>query len=266
MDANTLSARVIKAVYFPNTEFLNAEVGTSPSKVWRSIIEGRDVLNQGLVRRIGTGEMTNIWSTNWLPRDDMLRPARCHLANSPQLVSELIDETSATWNRQKLEEFFTPMDREVIENIPICMRHQEDFWAWHYEKKGTFSVRSAYRMLAMSRERATSYWDSTAGRSDTRAVEKEWNDIWRVKVPSKIRVFLWRLAKHTLPSGDRHHRQMAPHSLCTLCGSTDSWKHSLIECHMARSVWALEKEETTDAIKSGRQKLARGGDKYYTKG
>jgi hypothetical protein len=124
-DPDTLSARVLKAVCFPNSEFLEAEVGSSSSKIWRSIVEGRDVLNRGLIKRIGTGESANIWSTNWLPRDGMLRPVGCQSTNPPQMVSELIDEASASWNRVKLQELFTPMDMEVIVNIPISTRRQE---------------------------------------------------------------------------------------------------------------------------------------------
>ena len=64
---DTLSARVLKAVYFPDSEFLKAELGSHPSKVWRAIMEGREVLAQGLIRRIGTGTGTNAWDDNWLP-------------------------------------------------------------------------------------------------------------------------------------------------------------------------------------------------------
>jgi hypothetical protein len=35
---------------------------------------------------------------------------------------------------------------------------------------------------------------------------------------------------------------MARSSTCPFCGGVDSWKHSLIECDMAVSVWALENE------------------------
>ena len=39
------------------------------------------------------------------------------------------------------------MDIDVIANIPLSTDGTEDFWAWHYEQIGVFSVRSAYRML-----------------------------------------------------------------------------------------------------------------------
>ena len=54
-EPDTLSARILKAVYYPMGEFLDAQVGAAPSRVWRAIMEGKDVLKQGLIRRIGTG-------------------------------------------------------------------------------------------------------------------------------------------------------------------------------------------------------------------
>jgi hypothetical protein len=83
-----LSARILKAKYFPNNDFIDAEVGSSPSRIWRAIVDGKDVLKQGLIRRIGTGEGTRIWDSNWIPRDGLLRPVVCMQANAPQLVSE----------------------------------------------------------------------------------------------------------------------------------------------------------------------------------
>ena len=48
----SLSARVLKSVYYPNSDILQAQLGNHPSQIWRAIIEGRDILKQGLVRRI----------------------------------------------------------------------------------------------------------------------------------------------------------------------------------------------------------------------
>jgi hypothetical protein len=42
-----LSSRILKAVYYPNTELLEATLGSSPSQVWHALIDGRDVLKQG---------------------------------------------------------------------------------------------------------------------------------------------------------------------------------------------------------------------------
>ena len=128
-----------------------------------------------------------------------------------------------------------------------------------YEKTGVFTVRSAYRMLVSNREKRTDWIEHNPGRSDCSAERKEWTDIWQVQVPSKVRQFLWRLARQSIPTGDvRHQRHMAPDSRCVVCGGLDSWKHSLIECHQARCVWALQSEEIVDFISSTQQQDARG--------
>ncbi|CAN6244691.1 unnamed protein product [Urochloa humidicola] len=41
---------------------------------------------------------------------------------------------------------------------------------------------------------------------------------------------------------------MATQSSCGICGAQDSWKHSLLECNLARCVWALEQEELTEHL------------------
>lgn len=144
-NSTSLSACVLKAVYFLKGEFLEAAVGDSPSRAWGAIAARRDVLLQGIICRIGTGEQTRIWSMNWLPRDGLLRPLSMSRENPHQLVSELINPTTTTWDQNKLQTFFSPTDSETIGNI-LSMSGQQDFWAWHYEKNGDL-VRSTYRML-----------------------------------------------------------------------------------------------------------------------
>jgi hypothetical protein len=172
-----------------------------------------------------------------------------NIQEPPRLVSDLIDQPTMYWNRSLLHEAFLPMDYEIIENIPLSTRRQTVFWAWHYDRKGVFSVRSAYKLLVQTRENQTAWLDGTASSSNIKEEEKSWTDLWKVKVPSKLKVFLWRLARQSLPTADVfNHRNMATHSTCVVCGERDSWRHSLVECHQARSVWALAPEDLRDYV------------------
>jgi hypothetical protein len=108
-EPETLSARILRAVYYPDGDILTATKGSHPSKIWRSILEGRDTLRQGLIRRIGTGDDTNPWNDNWLPRGVAMRPIACldpEAQDVPTRVAQLIETTSASWNMQTLERFF----------------------------------------------------------------------------------------------------------------------------------------------------------------
>jgi hypothetical protein len=197
-------------------------------------------MKQGLISRIGDGLSTRIWQDNWLPRDSMLKPIVSLKSDPPQFVSELIDETSATWKEDVIREFFLPMDATTILSIPLCTSRQSDFRACHYDLRGIFSVKSAYRMIVNTRVQRENYFEGNAGSSNDKVEEKCWSTLWKTKVPSKIRVFLWRLAQQSIPTTDvLEHRNMSRTSRCSLCGSEDSWRHSLIECNMANSVWAL---------------------------
>lgn len=257
-DPHSLSARVLKAVYFPDDDFLEATLGSNPSRVWRSVMDGREVLREGLIRRIGTGEDTPIWTMNWLPSGNMRRPVKVSKPNLPVMVSELIDSSEARWDMEKLSQFFTPADVVTITGIPICTRRQADYWAWHHDRRGMFTVRSAYYMLVHKKDQNSAEINAEAGCSDSATAKKEWKQLWSIRVPSKIRIFLWRLAKCSLPSMDvLKHRHIAESSNCSLCGMEDSWRHSLVDCSMARCVWALEDDGIGECISSVDEDNAR---------
>jgi hypothetical protein len=112
-----------------------------------------------------------------------------------------------------------------------------------------FSVRSSYRAL-ISMKRAREDWlDGRSTSSRATEEEKAWTKLWKVSVPSKIRVFLWRLAKQSFPTGDvQQRRNMAPTVACSICGHVYSWWHYLLECNLARCVWALTEVDITDHV------------------
>jgi hypothetical protein len=54
------------------------------------------------------------------------------------MVAELIEAQTRSWNMEKINFFMAPKDAEIICNIPLPSRSQDDKWAWHYDKKGVF--------------------------------------------------------------------------------------------------------------------------------
>ncbi|XP_073153987.1 uncharacterized protein [Henckelia pumila] len=61
---------VIKARYYPRSNFFEAKIGSNPSYVWRSILSTQDLIRKGARIRIGTGIDTLIWGQPWLPDPD----------------------------------------------------------------------------------------------------------------------------------------------------------------------------------------------------
>lgn len=118
---------------------------------------------------------------------------------------------------------------------------------------GVFLVRSAYRMLV-----ETKMLEGRPANSNNERESKLWDKLWKVEMPSKVKIFLWRLAHQSIPTANvRHHRNMSTSSTCGLCGAEDSWQHSLLHCTVARCVWALEDDDLVEALNNTRERDAK---------
>ena len=87
------------------------------------------------------------------------------------------------------------------------------------------------------------------GSSHSQADSEIWTKLWGFNVPSKLKMFLWRFARNTTPTGALlHHRNMADTPACVLCGGEDTWRHALLNYTVSRSTWALSSEHIIDAL------------------
>lgn len=67
-----LGARVLLGRYHEQVPFLEARVDIGISYIWRSILEARELLKQGLRWRLGTGEKVLVWRDAWLIKNPFL--------------------------------------------------------------------------------------------------------------------------------------------------------------------------------------------------
>lgn len=82
---------------------------------------------------------------------------QCVLTN----VNELINPATGQWDEQLVKDTFWKIDADVILATPV-REDFEDFIAWHYESKGVFTVKSAYKLYVQDRDgpQQTSFWGS----------------------------------------------------------------------------------------------------------
>ena len=70
-------------------------------------------------------------------------------------------------------------------------------------------------MLADTKRRREDWLENNAGRSNYVEEARVWTLLWLVQVPGKVRNFLWRLARCSIPTEDvRHDRKMADDDKC----------------------------------------------------
>lgn len=57
----------------------------------------------------------------------------------------------------EIERIFFPIDAAAILSMPRPRTAQPDFWAWAWDRTGQFSVRSAYKEIAIRSEGSSSF-------------------------------------------------------------------------------------------------------------
>ena len=58
--------KVFSAKYFPNGNILEVSVHPRSSFAWRTILQARDVINKGVICKVGDEGSIKIWEHNWL--------------------------------------------------------------------------------------------------------------------------------------------------------------------------------------------------------
>ena len=134
--------RVYKSRYFPTCTFMEAGLGNNPSYVWQSLLAARELIREGLIWQVGDGRTIEVSTHKWLSHKPMfIGEPRPNL-----MVSELIDENSRQWNREKLFDLFAYRTWMEIMVIPLARGACRDKLIWKENKGKVFSVKSAYQV------------------------------------------------------------------------------------------------------------------------
>ena len=193
---NSLVAQLYKAKYYPHGDVSNAKLGSSPSYTWRSIFNGLEVVRRGTWWRVGSGERIFIGEDKWL-----LTPTTYKLISPPKLfndyprVSALIDRDTRRWKSDVVRSLFLPFEARTILNIPLSHSLPEDQIIWVGNKKGEFSVKSAYYIATKGLDTKE---EGESSSSDTRS--PLWKKLWHLNIPPKVRIFAWKMCMNALPT------------------------------------------------------------------
>ncbi|KAK8986478.1 hypothetical protein V6N11_010034 [Hibiscus sabdariffa] len=190
----------------------------SCTSLWRALSSYWSELCAGIAWSIGNGSIIRPLDDVWVPSlgPDSFFP-------EPSL-SDLLD-SEGNWDRGKLAEYFT------IDALPHILSIKspdptdiDDFIIWRWNPKHVFKTKSAYFRLA------SSSWDFT---------NPCWADIWKTRVPQRLRLFLWIAFRDRLMTNlERCRRSVGHHPYCTTCDTHDeSTLHILRDCKFAREVW-----------------------------
>jgi hypothetical protein len=151
---------------------------------------------RGYIWRVGNGEKINIWPDRWIASsaDGKVTTARGGILFSK--VSDLISPITTSWDEHLLRDIFNDADVERILQIPLNNLGFDDFIAWKETSHGRYTVKSGYYMQ----------WRYQFGPNGSQlahqgvlALNPVWRSLWKLNVPVKIKIFIWRTLHGIIP-------------------------------------------------------------------
>uniref|UniRef100_A0A803R596 Reverse transcriptase zinc-binding domain-containing protein n=1 Tax=Cannabis sativa TaxID=3483 RepID=A0A803R596_CANSA len=223
---DSLVSKVFKARYYPQGDYLSAELGSNPSFIWSSIFAAKDTVKLGLRKGIGSGLIVQITTDPWLPSLDNNSNSQC-----PGLENFTVNSLFQTHSRPRMSMLlmiFYSDDAALILGIQIKQAVEDDFWYWFAERNGLYSVRSAYQLIQDHKQPPIPTED-----------HRFWNKLWSLKVPPKTKDLVWRAASNCLATKvNLCIKKVLTDNKCPLCGVfAETELHLLVSCQFAWACW-----------------------------
>ncbi|KAJ1392784.1 Ribonuclease H-like superfamily [Sesbania bispinosa] len=125
-----IKEKVLKGIYFPETDFMHCKKKRGGSWSWNSILQGRQLLKDAGLWQIGDGKRISIAEDRWLP-NGFLNPIP--IQSNGEKIASLLIEGGTKWDIQKLSQ-----------RVPSQGNNQSfDRWLWgnfsELKSKGNYS-------------------------------------------------------------------------------------------------------------------------------
>ncbi|GMP77627.1 hypothetical protein CsSME_00033839 [Camellia sinensis var. sinensis] len=135
-------------------------------------------------------------------------------------VKDLIRE-DGNWYESGNKILFPAPISELILGQPSPNVSDMDSLLWKGTPDGAFSVTSMYLSL-----------------QGTDAIEEDWNWLWKLRLPQKLKIFLWTVRHGKLLTNYmRVKRGLTNDSTCPSCSGIEDLNHLFRECYKAKDVW-----------------------------
>lgn len=162
------------------------------------------------------------------PIKENSRPCRCECPAMIRLLRTQDNGWYITEHRANHNHSLTPKCGEKV-NWPS---HK------HFDSKGLFSVKSAYKthVQMLKREAGGQVGQSSETNDQSSAM---FTSLWKLKCPPKVHHFLWRLAHNSHPMYmNIERRGVELDTRCAVCGKYfEDWGHLYFKCKWVKQHW-----------------------------
>ncbi|KAK3189087.1 hypothetical protein Dsin_028648 [Dipteronia sinensis] len=187
---DSLVVKVLKGCYYKDKSFLEAQKNGDGSYVWNILIWGKDLLEEGIRWRVSNGNSIHVYKDKWIPKQSTFK-----ILSHPSLNDAIVDQLltpSGNWNLQLIHEKFSSDDENKILRIPIGRGKREELIIWHYEGDGTYMVKSGYWLGINLEDKSRPF--------NTNPSTRLWSFFWKLKIPSKVKILIWKASHYWIPT------------------------------------------------------------------
>ena len=189
----------------------------------------------GMVWRIGNGNSIRIREDRWFPVQSHRSVVSPMPTTEPNTrVNSLINAETGEWKYSEVQRLFLPHEAATNCGIPLSTRLPQDRIIWGLTPSGTFTTKSAYKLLVSHAS------TNLAGTSSLAQQNKFWKDLWQLRVPTKIKHFAWRACNRSLPTMvNLQRRHITALDTCEECKTQpEDELHALWSCSKLVEVWS----------------------------
>ncbi|XP_071683729.1 uncharacterized protein [Lolium perenne] len=223
-DSKLLWLQLLKAKYPVDQFFSSTAVGGSP--FWHSLHKLKAVFKQGARFFPGSNSDVRFWTDHWTGEEalSVRYPRLFQICADPEISIERAYEGDG-WRiffRRSFGQEETTLWQQLVQDLEdVVPSEGGDKVLWKLEASGRFSVKSLYNSLVQG------------------PVSPLGSAIWKGRIPTKIKIFLWQMSRGRLPSNDQILKRRGPSDgLCALCGLPENVNHIFFRCVLAQFVWA----------------------------
>ena len=176
---------------------------------------------------MGNGLNTRFWEDLWIGNSPFsIRFARLYnLACKPGITVAKV--FSDGWGGVRFRRTLSGETDEMWKEIQLTCRDvslsdNRDKCSWLLSSSGKFSVKSLYTAIKINQSGCP------------------FKKLWFIKVPAKIKVFLWLVTKRSILTRDvLKNRGWEGCTKCPFCSNEESIDHIFIHCPLARYIWSV---------------------------
>ncbi|MBA0701500.1 hypothetical protein Goari_005501 [Gossypium aridum] len=144
-----------------------------------------------------------------------------------------------------------PDQAERVLRIPLAVSSPPNVVVWRYEGFGEYSVKSGYKALFEELHSMGDYLYDTATMSEF------YNKMWALQLPSKVKIYMWKLHNNFLPKfGNLAKRKLLVDGDCPLCKEAEETAEHLVRsCHILQDIWMHLKIAVSPAMVASDYKI-----------